>query len=78
MLREANVIRSVAFRLFAHVSTASLLMQVELLSEIRHGVKLKIFFSNQCKKKKINDILKWRALEATTTWLVLPVKIYMM
>lgn len=58
MLREANVIRSVDLRLLAHVPTVSLLMQIELLSEIRHEVKLKIFFSNQCKKKsKINDIL---------------------
>lgn len=55
MLREANVIRSV---LLATASTVSLLLQVELLSEIRHEVKLKIFFSNQCEKKKeINDIL---------------------
>lgn len=58
MLREANVIHRVDLRLRAHVSTVSLLMQGELLSEIRHEVKLKIFFSNQCKKKKkINDIL---------------------
>lgn len=49
MLRESNVTHSMAFPLFAHVSTVS---QVELLSAIKHEVKLKIFFTNQCKKKK--------------------------
>lgn len=47
MSREANVIHSMAVHFFAHVSTVSLLMQVELRFAIKHKVKLKIFFLNQ-------------------------------
>lgn len=53
MFGKANVTHSMAFLSFAHVLTVSLLMQVELLSVIKHEVKFKIFSPNQFKKKSM-------------------------